>query len=159
MGGKDLRPPRCDARRCKIRRDVDLPGDLAEQFRSRQMMLGTVIDYPRFEPHRNGSGFTLEDGEPIPAQLEIEDVRRLLHRLHYIVRRFVQPDGFAHFIVVYGYAVSDAIKAVKFFDPANGASAGLRLDRGHGALPLREVKARYGRLTNCLLVMPSLPAV
>ena len=90
-------------------------------------------------------------------QLEIEDVIRLTDKYMYIVLRFIRPDRSAHFIVIYGYVVSPSIKAVKFFDPANGASAGLRLRGGHGVRPLREVKARYGTMATSLLVLTMLP--
>jgi hypothetical protein len=53
--------------------------------------------------------------------------------------------------------VSASVAAVRFFDPARGAPAGLRLHTGHGVLPLREVKRRYGTAVNCMLVNPKEP--
>ena len=146
----------CDPKRCKIARAVDMPNYLDREFTSRGLMVGVVLDTDGLMRHIDGAPAKLADCRAPPVQVEIDDVKRCIHLGHYLVLRFRQG-RMAHFVIVYGYAISPSIKAVRFFDPANGAPAGLRLRRGHGILPLRELKARYGILTNLLLVVNSLP--
>jgi hypothetical protein len=144
----------CDPRLCRITRDIDVEGNLAEQFASRGLMADVFA-------HNGQSGIVatpLTHKSKLPPdmlsdQLEIDDVIRLIDARRYIVLRFVGSGRPAHFIVIYGYSVAQTIKAVHFFDPANGSSAGLRLRNGHGVRPLREVKARYGTMATTILVV------
>lgn len=149
----------CDPALCRITRDIDVAGDLGKQFDSRSLMIDAVTHFSpgavlRRAPDEQRD--LLQTGA-LSDQLEIDDVIRLIDLGRYIVLRFVGSNRMPHFIVIHGYVVSPSVKAVKFFDPANGASAGLSLRKGHGVRPLREVKARYGTLATSLLVVTILP--
>jgi hypothetical protein len=148
----------CNRRLCHIARDIDVEGNLADQFASRSLMADVFVHRTQeaivSTPHADRRKLK---PDMLSDQLEIEDVIRLIDINRYIVLRFIVSGRPAHFIVIYGYVVSQSIKAVRFFDPANGASAALRLRNGRGVRPLREVKARYGTMATSVLVVTTLP--